>query len=195
MDAPGTWPAPLTELIHGIVEGTKPKEPDLYVDLELEEREPQVLGLLAGYLLRAQHATRLLDHEADAIRARGLRPLNVALVDHRLDEAWERDYLTDAEREVLRSQSMVAPGRKRLGQRQDQVSLTLSAEATSHDVAGVSRLLSFWGGEAIYWHHCDDHAGVAQKLRSLGRPALVTAYVDLDSPGQHRVFKSGTQSH
>ncbi|UXY24937.1 hypothetical protein N8I84_41590 (plasmid) [Streptomyces cynarae] len=190
VDNPVTWPRPLADLIYSIADKTDLEEPELYVDLVLGDREVQVLDLLRGHLLRAQHCTRLLDHEADAIRAHGLRPLDVTLVDDRLNQAHERGYLTAAEREVLRSQSMVVPGRQRLGNREDQVCLTLSAEATSHDINGVWRLLSFWGGEAIYWRHCDDHAGVAQRLRSLGRPTLVTAYVDLASPGRHLVFKS-----
>ncbi|MFJ9712085.1 hypothetical protein [Streptomyces sp. NPDC101234] len=117
-------------------------------------------------------------------------PLDVALVDDRLDQAQERGYLTGAEREVLRSQSVVGPERRKRGNREGQVCLTLSAEATSLDIIGAWRLLSFWGGEAIYRQHRDDHAGVAQRLRSLGRPALVTAYVDLASPGRHLVIKS-----
>ncbi|MET8413046.1 hypothetical protein ABZV34_34150 [Streptomyces sp. NPDC005195] len=68
--------------------------------------------------------------------------------------------------------------------------MTLSAEATAHGINGVWRLLSFWGGEAVYWRHCDAGTGVTQRLRSLGRPALVTAYVDLASPGKHLVFRS-----
>lgn len=190
VDNPATWPRSLADLIHKIADEAELDEPDLYVDLELADTEEKVHDLLRGHLLRAQHATRLLDHEANAIRAHGLRPLDVALVDDRLNQARERGYLTDAEQEVLRSQSMVVPGRRDLGNREGQVCLTLSAEATSHDINGAWRLLSFWGGEAIYWQHCDDHAGVAQRLRSLGRPALVTAYVDLASPGRHLVFKS-----
>jgi hypothetical protein len=190
VDNPATWPRPLADLIYKIAHETELDEPELYVDLELEEREAQILDLLGGHLLRAQHCTRLLDHEADAIRAHGLRPLDAALVDDRLDQAHERGYLTAAEREVLRSQSMVAPGRQRMGNREGQVCLALSAEATSHDIGGAWRLLSFWGGEAIYWQHCDDPADLAQRLRCLGRPTLVTAYVDLANPDRHLVFKS-----
>ncbi|MET8248684.1 hypothetical protein ABZV31_32440 [Streptomyces sp. NPDC005202] len=190
VDNPATWPRPLADLIYKIADETELDEPELYVDLELEDRKAQILDLLGGHLLRAQHCTRLLDHEADAIRAHGLRPLDAALVDDRLNQAHERGYLTDAEREVLRSQSMVVPGRQRMSNREGQVCLTLSAEATSHDINGAWRLLSFWGGEAIYWQHCDEPDGIAQRLRRLGRPTLVTAYVDLASPGRHLVFKS-----
>ncbi|MEU1601148.1 hypothetical protein ABZ468_52820 [Streptomyces sp. NPDC005708] len=190
VDNPLTWPRPLADLVDSIADDTELDEPELYVDLELEDRETQIRDLLRGHLLRAQHGTRLLDHEAHAIRSHGLRPLDLALVDDRLNQAHERGYLTSNEREALRSQSMVVPGRRKFGDREDQVCLTLSAEATYHDINGVWRPLSFWGGEAIYWRHCDDSTGVAQKLRSLGRPALVTAYVDLASPGRHLVFKS-----
>ncbi|MER6014887.1 hypothetical protein [Streptomyces bluensis] len=137
VDNPATWPRPLADLIYKIADEAELDEPELYVDLELEDREAQVLSLLRDHLLRAQHCTRLLDHEADAIRALGLRPLDVALVDDRLDQAHERGYLTDAEREVLRSQSMVVPERRNLGNREGQVCLTLSAEATSHDINGT----------------------------------------------------------
>ncbi|MFJ9712086.1 hypothetical protein [Streptomyces sp. NPDC101234] len=74
VDDPATWPRPLADLIYTIVDEVELDEPDLYVDLELEGREAQVLDLLRDHLLRAQHCTRLLDHEADAIRALGLRP-------------------------------------------------------------------------------------------------------------------------
>ncbi|MGW3312086.1 hypothetical protein ACWDG9_36510 [Streptomyces sp. NPDC001073] len=190
VDDPRTWPPALADLIHKIADAAEPAEPDLYVDLDLHDRESEVHDLLRGHLLRAHHATRLLDHEATAIRDHGLRLLDAALVENRLDQAHEHGYLTEADRETLHAQSMVAPEKRNLGRREGQVCLTLSAEAISHDVSGVWRLLTFWGGEAIYWHHCDDGEGIAPRLRALGRPALVTAYVDLASPGTHSVFKS-----
>ncbi|WP_235192811.1 hypothetical protein [Streptomyces viridochromogenes] len=74
VDSPTTWPGPLADLIYKTADEAELDEPALYVDLELENRESQILDLLRGHLLRAQHCTRLLDHEADALRAHGLRP-------------------------------------------------------------------------------------------------------------------------
>lgn len=64
VDNAATWPRPLADFIHSIAANIRLDEPDLYVDLELDDRETQILDLLSGHLLRAQHATRLLDHEA-----------------------------------------------------------------------------------------------------------------------------------
>ncbi|MET7636783.1 hypothetical protein ACWCW2_41545 [Streptomyces sp. NPDC001773] len=70
--------------------------------------------------------------------------------------------------------------------------LTLSATPMIHDVRGIHRLLSYWGGEAIYWKHCEGAPEVAAKLRSLGTPAIVTALLDFTAPGvgTHQVFPS-----
>ncbi|WP_406340590.1 hypothetical protein [Streptomyces sp. NBC_01578] len=61
-----------------------------------------------------------------------------------------------------------------------------------HDVRGIHRLLSYWGGESIYWKHCEGAPEVAAKLRSLGTPAIVTALLDFTAPGvgTRQVFPS-----
>ncbi|MFE5097747.1 hypothetical protein ACFRCI_47705 [Streptomyces sp. NPDC056638] len=53
-------------------------------------------------------------------------------------------------------------------------------------------LLSYWGGEAIYWKHCEGTPELAARLGSLGTPAIVTALLDFTAPGvgAHRVFPS-----
>ncbi|MCX5232935.1 hypothetical protein [Streptomyces sp. NBC_00233] len=55
---------------------------------------------------------------------------------------------------------------------------------------GLDRLLSYWGGEAIYWRHCQGNPALAGKLRSLGTPMIVTALLDLSAlgPEEHGVF-------
>ncbi|MEU9255472.1 hypothetical protein AB0D66_26955 [Streptomyces sp. NPDC048270] len=153
-------------------------------------QEDAFLSLLDGHLVRARHWTRLLDHDVEAIRSQGLRSLDIGLIHERLDQAHQRGLLTDAEHATLRSEHVLAGDGERYGRRADQVCLKLSAEAAPHDLPSVWRFLTFWGGEAIHWRHYDGEPSLVQKLRSLGRPALVTAALDFSTPDQHRVHRS-----
>lgn len=84
------------------------------------------------------------------------------------------------------------PEQRRPGKREDQVCLTLSAATQLHHIHGIHRLLTYRGGEAIYWQHCEGSPDLATKLRSLGVPSVVTALLELAAPGQerHSVFPS-----
>ncbi|MFJ2572285.1 hypothetical protein ACIOYT_18005 [Streptomyces halstedii] len=148
--------------------------------------EDTALALLDGHLVRARHHTRLLDHEKEAIRAQGLRLLDARLVNDRLDQAHKLGYLTEAEHRTLRTVNETVPEQRGPGRREDQVCLTLSAAPQTHEVGGIHRLLTYWGGEAIYWRHCEGSPALATKLRSLGVPSVVTALLDLATPDQER---------
>ncbi|MFE3905917.1 hypothetical protein ACFXPY_38065 [Streptomyces sp. NPDC059153] len=193
-DDPATWPHPLTELVHQLADDARRRgcAPENYQDLSINSYEGAVLGHLEGHLVRARHSTRLLDHEKDAIRTQGLRPLNAGLVNDRLDQAHELGHLTATEYEVLRTVNETVPEHRGFGKREDQVCLTLSAAPMIHDVSGIHPLLSYWGGEAIYWKHCEGTPALAAKLGSLGTPAIVTALLDFTAlgVGAHRVFPS-----
>ncbi|MFE7451482.1 hypothetical protein [Streptomyces griseus] len=149
--------------------------PENYQDVDLLPYEDTALAFLEGHLVRARHHTRLLDHEKDAIRARGLRLLDAQLVNDRLEQAHQLGYLTEAEHETLRTVNETVPDQRVPGRREDQVCLTLSAATQLHHIHGVHRLLTYWGGEAIYWQHCEGSPALATKLRSLGVPSVVTA--------------------
>lgn len=194
VDVPATWPRPLTDLIDELVDDARRSghAPEYYQDLDILAHEDTVLAHLEGHLVRARHHTRLLDHEKDAIRAQGLRLLNAQLVNDRLDQAHKLGYLTEAEHETLRTVNETVPEQRGWGRREDQVCLTLSAAPQTHDVGGIRRLLTYWGGEAIYWQHCEGSPALAVKLRSLGTPSVVTALLDLTTSIQeeHSVFKS-----
>uniref|UniRef100_UPI002F918A1B hypothetical protein n=1 Tax=Streptomyces virginiae TaxID=1961 RepID=UPI002F918A1B len=194
VDVPATWPRPLADLVGELADDARRAghAAEYYLDLDLASYEDTVLAHLEGHLVRARHHTRLLDHEKDAIRAQALRLLNAQLVNDRLDQAHSLGYLTEAEHERLRSVNETVPEQRGPGQREDQVCLTLSTAPLTHNVGGVRRLLTYWGGEAIYWQHCEGSPALADKLRSLGTPSVVTALLDLTTPVQekHSVFKS-----
>jgi len=71
------------------------------------------------------------------------------------------------------------------------VCFVLSTAPLEHDLSGVSRFFSFWGGEAIYWRHHETAPELAAVLSTIGRPALVTALLDLSDPtAEHLIFPS-----
>ncbi|MEU6935635.1 hypothetical protein ABZ943_02790 [Streptomyces rubiginosohelvolus] len=186
VDVPATWPTPLVGLVGELADKARLSghAPENYQDVDLTSHEDTALALLDGHLVRARHHTRLLDHEKDAIRAQGLRLLDAQLVNDRLSQAHKLGYLTEAEHETLRTANETVPGKRGPGRREDQVCLTLSAAPQTHEVGGIYRLLTYWGGEAIYWQHCEGSPALAAKLRSLGVPSVVTALLDLAAPGQ-----------
>ncbi|MFD5110063.1 hypothetical protein [Streptomyces cinereoruber] len=194
VDVPATWPRPLAGLVGRLADDARRAghAPEYYQDLALLSYEDTVLAHLEGHLVRARHHTRLLDHEKNAIRSQGLRLLTARLVNDRLDQAHALGYLSAAEHERLRSVNETVPGQRGWGRREDQVCLTLSAAPQTHHVDGIYRLLTYWGGEAIYWQHCEGSPALADKLRSLGAPSVVTALLDLTVPvrERHSVFPS-----
>ncbi|MEV6857449.1 hypothetical protein AB0M89_27025 [Streptomyces microflavus] len=188
VDVPATWPAPLVGLVGELADKARLSvhAPENYQDLDLTSHEDTALALLEGHLVRARHHTRLLDHEKDAIRAQGLRLLDAQLVNDRLHQAHALGYLTVQERERLQAVNETVPGQRGRGRREGQVCLTLSAAAQLHHVHGIHRLLTYWGGEAIYRQHGEGSPALATKLRSLGVPSVVTALLDLAAAGQQR---------
>lgn len=179
-----TWPRPLTEFIEQLIAGVQLRNLESRVPLHVDDR---ARGLLAGSLVRAHHCTRLLDYEADAIRAQGLRMLDTELLTDRIRQAQEQALITPAQRERFEAYNGLSPKARRMGRREGQVCLTLSTGAMLHHSDGAYRLLSYWGGEALYAYFEKD-PDLAPTLRSLGRPTLITALIDLSDPDQHLTY-------
>jgi hypothetical protein len=192
-DDPVTWPPSLADLVHRLADSARRDGcvPKSFQDLNILSFEATALAHLEGHLVRARHSTRLLHHEKDAILTQGLRLLTADLVNDRLDQAHKLGYLPDPDYEVLRAVNETIPEHRGFAKREDQVCLTLSTAPMVHDVGGIHRLLSYWGGEAIYRKH-EGAPEVAALLRSLGAPAIVTALLDFADPGvgTHQVFPS-----
>lgn len=186
-DAPATWPGPLAELINELARKAARTGRANYQDLPLYEYDDKVRRLVDGHLVRAWHCTRLLGHEVDGIRSQGLRKLDANLVEGRLLEAHRRGLVSAEQYAALKATHSLAPGVKSWGRREGQVCLALSTAAFLDDPDGFWRLLGHWGGESLYAHHEQD-PNLAGVLRSLGRPAVVTALVDLSDPQPHSVF-------
>ncbi|MEU1227992.1 hypothetical protein [Streptomyces sp. NPDC005828] len=192
-DDPTTWPQPLADLVYELADDARRKhhDPENYEDLDIDSYEKTVRHVLEGHVVRAWHSTRLLDHERESIRVQGLRLLTPDLVNERLDQARERGFLTSSEHKTLRANNHTVPEHRGWAKREDQICLRLSTAAVVHH-GGGGRLLTCWGGEALYALHEGTASELATKLRSLGTATIVTALLDFTTPGAgpHHVSRS-----
>ncbi len=151
----------------------------------LAENEDAFRSQTAGWLLRTHHCTRLLDHEVAAIRDVGLRLLSEDLVSKRLEDAVARGYMTSEEGRAIAAANVFAKGQQQY--REGQICLILSRHPLRTEPDAVWRLLTTWGGEAIYFGHVN--TPLEDTLRALGRPTVIVADVDLSQGWQtHPVF-------
>ncbi|WP_037305761.1 hypothetical protein [Amycolatopsis orientalis] len=193
VDDSSTWPDQLAHRVYELAEQRQGLIDDPAEfgcsDLDLWERDAEVRRLLDGYLLRGYHATRLLAHETDNIRAHGLRLFDAKLGTARLDTAVEHGYLTTDEHATL------IQGMALTSNRVGQICLFLSKTTLTEDAEGLNLLLAAWGGEAIYMPHVHTDNPINTKLRSIGIPSIVVALLDLRAsptttafPGVANVF-------
>jgi hypothetical protein len=171
VDNPETWPAevadwarPVAERLHGSTAYTG----DLDVSLEHEDEFRQ---LLTRPLL-AYHCTRLLGHEAEAIRRDGLRMLSRQLVEERIASAEESGDIDGVTASRLRAGNVYALNAQE--NRDGQVCLVLGRSIFDQPSNGAIPLMEAWGGEAVNGGPQD-----AQTNPVIGRPSIVVAAVDL----------------
>ena len=178
VDDPSTWPPELREraqMLANQLRGTTEYMNDLEIPLEAEDDSR---ALLSGCLVRAYHATRLLDHEVQMIRTQGLRLLSEESVKERINAAYEHSCISAAKRKMLQSSHVFETDEAQY--RAGQCCLFLPESMLLNSSYGINPLLNTWGGEAIWKPRSDAER---DWLGKLGRPAIVVAYLDL-SPGQ-----------
>ena len=185
VDDPSTWPAALfarAQELAADLRNTTEYQGDLGVPLAAED---DFRALPSGCLVRAYHATQLLDHEVQMIRTQGLRPLSAESVKDRIDAAYEHSCISAAEKEMLHHSHVFETGEAEY--RAGQCCFFLPETMLLNRPRDVNPLLSTWGGEAI--KKSSRAAALPARLSQLGRPAVVIAHLDL-SPGHtiHWVF-------
>ncbi|MDN5724770.1 MAG: hypothetical protein L0G99_02405 [Propionibacteriales bacterium] len=112
-----------------------------------------IFDLFDGRSLRVFHATRLMEHEVEAIRQDGLRRLSPHLVKTRIGNAENAGALSHSEAQWLRQHDIYT--QRPSGRRDGQVCALLGRHKLTQRSA-VEMLLGIWGGEAIYWCAGDD---------------------------------------
>jgi hypothetical protein len=124
IDDPTSWPADVYRSVAQWAEecaGRTEYTGDLPLRIELEApfRER-----LAGQLVCAYHYTRLIPHEWQTIRERGLRMLSVDLLTERIESARFVGAISVAEAEIFQKAHVFAVGEQK--HREGQVCLVLS---------------------------------------------------------------------
>jgi hypothetical protein len=182
-DDHSTWPPEVVERV-AMLDASVP-ETECVSDLETADfAESEVRSLIAGRRVIAYHATRLLPHEVDGIRAGGLPPFSRELFDERIRLAYDAGAIDQPARDRLLVSHMYAVGEAhRRGRREGQVCVTLG-RASFEEVSGVRPLLSTWGGEGIYYS--SGAVDAQDLLRSLGRPAVIQLRIPVATDWMHQ---------
>lgn len=145
------------------------------LSVRLAEEDEALRSLFQDDSVLVYHCCRLLPHEIESIRERGLRPLSRELVQSRLDGAYTHGYISRAEQTHLLASSVYAFNEQQ--NRENKVCF-MWGRAALEDTAGCHLLLSTWGGEAIYWADVDD----APRWARIGRPTVVVARINVSLP-------------
>ncbi|MGA9285801.1 MAG: hypothetical protein WBV85_10205 [Solirubrobacteraceae bacterium] len=171
VDNPETWPVEVVDWVRPEAErlrGSTIYTGDLDVSLELEDEFRQLLTRP----LVAYHCTRLLSHEAQAIRCEGLRMLSRQLVDERIARAEQSGDLDGPTASRLRAGNVYALNAQE--NRDSQVCLVLGRRTFDQPSNRAIPLLEAWGGEAVNGGPQD-----AETNPVIGRPSIVVAAIDL----------------
>ncbi|WOQ17582.1 hypothetical protein [Raineyella sp. W15-4] len=172
-DDVSTWPARLLEVVQAIAVQVPPGT--FGSDVTVPINDSQFVRLMDERPLLAYHATRLLPHELEDIRSRGLHSLSLQHVERRLEDAVGADVFSASEADRLRRNGVHL--RHAPGERDGRVCAVVGLSSFSEDVNGIRPLLSTWGGEAIYWGASEVDR---PKLSAVGTPSIVVVSLSLE---------------
>ena len=159
-----TWPDEVVEFIE-----TQSQIFDLGKDSYMSAGNRVLAGLFDSSFILVYHATRLLPHEIDDIRANGLKILTEELIEKKIREAVHYEYLPKEIGEELRDGSTFKTRAKE--KRANQICVVLGKSAFVNKVSSLRPLFGIWGGETI------NKTIVGLKYRSIlteiGEPAVL----------------------
>lgn len=141
-----------------------------------EKTEARLRTALVGHEPVAYHANRLLAHEDEAIRLRGLHVLSPELIEEKLRRAAEAypDILSVEDVTLLRrSGPLTWGGGRRLG----LLWVVAPFSIFDDDRHGFVKLIGNWGGEAIGWTDGDAARELISRLNQLSLPGIVEVNV------------------
>jgi hypothetical protein len=174
LDVHESWPSDVLSAVNEVIQERSDFDGAEYSDeISLGPSEIELIDQSLGDTsLALYHATRLLPHEVESIRDRGLLPLTPELVNYRLDSAVSAGGIDSALAERLRPHALdyaVRPERSR------RVCFSGSRRSLQERSA-FRRIFTYWGGEAIFWELDDRLPDPAlAQLSRIGTAAVVIA--------------------
>ncbi|MEI7752715.1 MAG: hypothetical protein WCJ71_11590 [Candidatus Omnitrophota bacterium] len=120
------------------------------------------------------HCTRFHESEIEVVKKEGLKPLSEELAYGRVRRLQEIGALPPQVALRLLSENVV---NNRYGKRLGRLCFIFSRSSLK-DKNGVFKLLSYWGGEALYRAHTNDQE-VAPVLKTIGHPCIVQAAIPI----------------
>lgn len=142
------------------------RERDLFVK--------RIDSCLNDWRLLGFHCTRFHESEIEIVKEQGLKPLSEELAYGRVRRLHEIGVIQTQVALRLLSENAVNNNH---GDRLGRLCFIFSRSTLRHE-GDVFRLLSNWGGEALYWAHENDPE-IAQVLKSIGRPCIVQVAVPI----------------
>jgi len=132
---------------------------------------------LAGHSVVGWHCTRLCDDEVEAIMRDGMYPLSEVTFNARLERRIDAGDIPSSIAHRFRKEHQA-------GDENRQMLWFIFSRDSLRWEAGVGRLFTSWGGEALYNSH--EHDGdTGPVLRSIGRPCIVEAELPLERIEAH----------
>ncbi len=133
--------------------------------------------LICGRHLIGWHCTRLTADEIERIRREGMRVTGRDLATERVHACVTAGEISAEFAKLLLAHSCAehTGNLKEYGNRKGQIHFCFTSGLLRNEY-GVSRLLSTWGGEMLYWHHADDPA-VDGALRAIGTACIIEAAI------------------
>lgn len=137
-----------------------------------------VRSVVQRYSLLGYHCTRLTFAEIADVQIAGMQPLSSELVSRRIEQAVSSGEL-DPRLGTTLTQENLADKSYRKG-----MIWWIFSEALLRKESGIYRLLTFWGGEAVYAHHEDDTT-VSKALAHIGTACIIKASIPISSLSKH----------
>ena len=134
----------------------------------------RINSCLNDHCLVGFHCTRLHESEIEIVKEQGLRPLSEELAYKRVRCLQGIGVIPSHVALKLLSENAV---NNRHGKRLGRLCFIFS-RSSLRDEHGVSLLLSYWGGEALYWVHKNDPE-IASVLKMIGRPCIIQVTVPI----------------
>lgn len=172
LDEPASWPRELRDLASEAArdEGCQGSSTvDLRPPLDLSDR---IRAVLRDHGIVVYQCARLLDSEVLDIRMNGLRAASKSLLSDKLKAAREEGLLTDDQAERLLTTGVLIDRQQHKARIDEVCALTILRTLTI-DSIGTHPLLTYWGGEIMYFWQIQTCPDLVAVLEKIGAPVLI----------------------